>query len=134
MTEEQKAWIVHPEPKKRSAAILVVDDDLPICRVLKEFLTSKGFVTRTVHLAEEALWALNEIEFDLVITNIRMPGIDGILLTRLVRRWYASDVIIMTGYHEFTIKDAARAGAVDLLHKPVKLTDLLNSVNIILGR
>lgn len=134
MTEEQRAWIVRPAINKRMTTILVVDDDLPICRVLKDFLTSKGFVTRTVHLAEEALWALNEIEFDLVITNVRMPGMDGIELTRLIRRWYASDVIIMTGYHSLTKEDAAHAGAADLLHKPVKLADLLGSVDKILNR
>jgi CheY-like chemotaxis protein len=61
-----------------------------------------------------------------------MPGMDGLELTRLIKRRYTSDVIIMTGYHCYTIEEAGRIGADDLFHKPVKLEDLLSSVARIL--
>lgn len=134
MTEDKITIAEKPESTKRKATLLIVDDDHAIRRVLKEFLNSKGFVAIAASLAEEAIEILNEIEVDLVITNINMPGMDGLELTRLIKRRYASDVIIMTGYHSYTIEDAGRIGADDLLHKPAELVDLLDSVNRILDR
>jgi YesN/AraC family two-component response regulator len=114
--------------------ILIVDDELAICLVLKEVLNSKGFEAHTASLADEAIEILNEIKVDIVITNIRMPGMDGIELTRLIKGKYDSDVIIMTGYHSFKYEEAIRIGASDLLHKPAKLEDLLKSINKILAK
>ena len=114
--------------------ILIVDDDLAIRRVLKEFLNSKGFEAHAASLAEEAIEILNRIKVNLVITNIRMPGMDGLKLTRLIKNRYDSDVIIMTGYHSFKYEEAIRIGASDLLHKPAKLEDLLDSINRVWGR
>jgi DNA-binding NtrC family response regulator len=113
--------------------ILIVDDELAICLVLKEVLNSKGFEAHTASLADEAIEILNEIKVDIVITNIRMPGMDGIELTRLIKGKYDSDVIIMTGYH-IRYEEAIRLGASDLLHKPAKLEDLLASINRILEK
>lgn len=114
--------------------ILIVDDELSIRRVLKEVLNSKGFKTHSASCAEAGLEILNEIKVDIVITNIWMPGMDGIELTRLIKGRYDSDVIIMTGYHSFKYEEAIRIGASDLLHKPAKLEDLLVSINRILDK
>jgi DNA-binding NtrC family response regulator len=115
--------------QKGKSAILIVDDELSICRVLKEFLNSKGFQTRVAPFAAPALEILDTTRIDLVITNIRMPGMDGLEFTGLIKARYDSDVIIMTGYHSYTYEEAIRTGASDLLHKPFKLEDLLNSIN-----
>ncbi len=114
--------------------ILIVDDDLTIRRVLKEFLSSKGFEAHAAFSAEAALEILNEIIVDIVITNINMPGMDGIELTKLIKDRYGSDVIIMTGYHSFKYEQAILVGASDLLHKPAKLEYLLVSINRILDK
>ena len=115
-------------------SILIVDDELSIRRVLKEILNSKGFDTHSASCDEAGLEVLSEIKVDIVITNIWMPGMDGIELTRLIKRRYDSDVIIMTGYHSFIYEEAIRIGASDLLHKPAKLEDLLASINRILDK
>ena len=132
MTEDKIAGTEKPEPEKEKGSILIVDDEPSICLILKEFLSLNGFVAHTASMAEEALQILDNIDVKLVITNIRMPGMDGLELTRLIKRKYVSDVIIMTGYHSYTIEEARFIGADDLLHKPAELVDLLNSVTRIL--
>jgi DNA-binding NtrC family response regulator len=114
--------------QKGKPAILIVDDEPSICRVLQEFLHSKGFQTQAAPFAAPALVILDTTRVDLVITNIRMPGMDGLEFTRLIKARYDSDVIIMTGYHSYTYEEAIRIGAGDLLHKPFKLADLLSSI------
>ena len=120
--------------RKGKPTILIVDDELSICRVLQEFLNTKGFETHVAPFVAPALEILDKTKIDLVITNIWMPGMDGLEFTRLIKNRYDSDVIIMTGYHSYTFEEAIRIGASDLLHKPVKLEDLLNSIKKILYR
>jgi DNA-binding response OmpR family regulator len=119
------------DSSQEEKTILIVDDEPAICRVLKEFLELKGFETHAVSVAEEALGILNETEVDLVITNINMPGMNGLELTRFIRDNYFSTVIILTGHREVcTREDAQRAGASDLLYKPARLEDLLTSIKV----
>ena len=114
--------------------ILIVDDDYSIRRAFREFLNSKGFVAHAVSVAEEALAILKEMEVDLVITDLHMPGMDGLELTRLIKERTSSHVIIMTGYREaLTQEDAHRVGADDLVYKPVALLELLIRINRILN-
>jgi DNA-binding NtrC family response regulator len=101
---------------------------------LQEFLDSKGFETHGASSAGTGLEILNQIRVDLVITNIRMPGIDGLEFTRLIKDRYDSDVIIMTGYHSYSYEEAIRIGASDLFHKPAKLEELLDSITRVLNR
>ena len=134
MAEDKTIKIGKSNSKRGEGTILIVDDEPSIRRVLKEFLSSKGFFAHAVCMAEEAFEILNEIEVDLVITNIRMPGMDGLELTRLIKERYSSHVIILTGYREtLTQQDTSRIGADDLLYKPARLEDLLRSINSILG-
>jgi YesN/AraC family two-component response regulator len=85
-------------------------------------------------VAEEALEILNGIEVDLVITNINMPGMNGLELTQLIKNRYDLNVVILTGYRKTcTREDALRVGADALFYKPAKLKDLLESINRILG-
>jgi len=121
--------------KKGKGDILIVDDDYSIRRVFREFLNSKGFVAHAVSVAEEALAILKEMEVDLVITDLHMPGMDGLELTRLIKERYSSHVIIMTGYREaLTQEDANRVGADDLIYKPVALIELLFRINRVFNK
>jgi len=134
MIESTEFKTIRPDLWKGKGTILIVDDEVPICRVLKELLNSKGFDTHSASSAAAGLEILNKIKVDIVITNIWMPGMNGIELTRLIKGKYNSDVIIMTGYHSFKYEEAIRIGASDLLHKPVTLEDLLKSINKILNK
>jgi len=134
MAEDKKIKIGKSNSKTGEGTILIVDDELSICRVLQEFLNSKGFETHFASSAETGLEILNQVRVDLVITNIWMPGMDGLELTRLIKDRYSSHVIILTGYRETcTPEDAFRIGADALFYKPAKLKDLLNSINKIEG-
>jgi two-component system cell cycle response regulator len=114
--------------------ILIVDDEASICSVLTEFLSMQGFGVRAASSAAGGLEILDRIRVDLVVTNIRMPGMNGLGLTRLIKERYDCDVIIMSGYHSYTLEEARRLGAADLFHKPVKLEDLLISIATILSK
>ena len=90
MAEDKEIKTEKSNLKKGEGTILIVDDDLSIRRVIKEFLRSKGFETHVAFGAEPALEILNKTNVNLVITNIRMPGMDGLELTRLIKDRYDS--------------------------------------------
>ena len=134
MEEDKTIKIGKSNSKRGRGTILIVDDEPSIRSVLQEFLKSKDFIAHAVALAEDAIEILNEIVVDLVITNINMPGMNGLELTRLIKDRYTSHVIIFTGYRKTcTQEDAHRVGADALFYKPAKLKDLLESINRVLG-
>lgn len=123
----------HSAENKKS--ILVVDDDLSTCEVYKYFFGSKSFESHIALSAEEAIAILNNHNVDIVITNVNMPGMNGFELTRTIKKNTKLDVIIVTGYKEgCTYEEASRVGASALFYKPVKLENLLNSVNRLLDK
>jgi DNA-binding NtrC family response regulator len=123
----------HPAQNKKS--ILVVDDDLSTCQVYEYFFYSEGFETHIALSAEEAFGILSGTKIDIVITNINMPGMNGFELTKVIKRDTELDVIIVTGYRKgCSNEESSRVGASALFYKPVKLKDLLNSVNRLLRK
>jgi DNA-binding NtrC family response regulator len=106
--------------------ILVVDDDPSIRSSFTEVLADEGTEVWTAASAEEALTAIDAQRPDLVLSDVRMPGLDGIELLRLLKeRAPRTDVIIMTAYDDMpTAVAAMREGAFDFLPKPLDLDDL----------
>jgi DNA-binding response OmpR family regulator len=130
VAEDKKIEIGKSNSRRGKGTILIVDDDYYIRQAFRKFLNSKGFVAHAVSVAEEALAILKEIEVDLVITDLNMPGMDGLELTRLIKERTSSHVIIMTGYREgCSQEDAHCVGADDLIYKPVALIELLIRIN-----
>jgi len=115
---------------RRPARILVVDDDPGLLRLLTIRLRSEKFEVEPADNAAKALAAVAGFRPDLVITDMRMAGMDGIeLLRELQRRWPSLNVILLTAHG--TIPDAVRAtqlGAVAFLTKPVAKEQLLEEV------
>jgi len=110
--------------------LLVVDDDIAVSKCLREFLAKSGFRAKTAKSAEEAEEILENEEINIVITDIRLPGTDGMKFTSNIRKKYHLDVIVMTGYSsEYSYEDAIKSGASDLLFKPVKLNELILRIN-----
>ena len=103
--------------------VLVVDDDEQVLDVLGAYLDSKGFHTTTCTTAREGLLALRDSEFGLVISDIRMAGMDGFEFLRRVRANYPSiGIILMTAYeNEFPLSQALKAGADGYISKPFRL-------------
>lgn len=101
--------------------ILVVDDELNIRNALVTMLEKKGHQVRGVGTAEQALEQLEAAGMDLVITDLKMPGIGGMeLLRRLKSQWPDTEVVLMTAYGSIdTAVEAMRLGAYDYLTKPI---------------
>lgn len=110
--------------------ILIVEDDTAVSKLLYEFLIKSGFQPKTAKSAEEAEKFLDNEKIDTVLTDIRLPGIDGIKFTNKIRKKFNIDVIVMTAYSaEYSYEDAIKNGASDLIFKPVKLNELILRIN-----
>ncbi|MBL0699997.1 MAG: diguanylate cyclase [Desulfosarcina sp.] len=106
--------------------ILIVDDDADIRQQLNEYIDLSGYISSTAADAEEAINLLKNKKYDVVITDIKMPGMDGLALTDIIKKRYASDVIVITGYSEnYSYEEAVKKGASDFVFKPVRLEELL---------
>jgi CheY-like chemotaxis protein len=101
--------------------VLVVDDDPIVRKSFDRVLTGKGYAVITAASGEEALRRLNEEKFDLVYSDIRMPGISGLAVAENVRaRRSWTPVVIITGYGTEAAEARAKAAGVSsFLHKPL---------------
>ncbi len=104
-------------------SVLVVDDDEMIREILHDFLVRAGYEAEAAPSGELALAALLRQPRDLVVTDVMMPGMDGLeVLRRVKENWPETEVIVVTGYA--SLENGVRAmkeGAYDFLIKPVKL-------------
>jgi len=105
--------------------VLIVDDERAILTVLQRVLESDG---HTVFAAETGAQAVDLAVTgapDLVILDLRLPDIDGIELTRVLRRWLQAPILILSGFNEEVRKvSALDSGADDYLQKPFGLAEL----------
>ncbi len=111
------------------AEILVVDDDQSVASAFERFLRDEGYAYRIASNAQDAVRLIAERTPDLVVMDIRMPGVDGLQALHEIRsRFPEVYVVMMTAYGTSqTSIDAIRAGAFDYLTKPLDL-DQLRSV------
>jgi DNA-binding NtrC family response regulator len=107
--------------------ILLVDDEEIFLRPLAKTILSAGFLVDTASSVPEARQKLASDEFDLVISDVRMPGTDGIEFTRSIHQDFPDlPVILMTAYGSIrTAVDAMKAGAGDYLLKPFEPDEML---------
>jgi len=104
-----------------SRKVLVVDDDPTVRKSIDRVLTGKGYAVITAENGEEALRKLNEEKYDLVYTDIRMPGMSGLEVAEHVKAqqpW--TPVVIITGYGTEAAESRAKAAGVSsFMHKPL---------------
>ncbi len=116
--------------------ILIVDDDPLICRQLEDLYASQQYLVSSAGNASEALRLLGEHDFSLAVVDLRIPGTDGIGLTREIREhWPELDVIMITGYA--SIKGAVEAikqGASDYITKPFQKEEILLATEKVLEK
>ncbi len=107
--------------------ILVVDDEAINLEFLEEFLTHHGYEVRTAADGQSALQLINQEHFHVVLSDLKMPGIDGVELVRRLNELDPSAVgIIFTGYATIeTAVEAIKAGAYDYVTKPFQVDEIL---------
>ncbi|MDR9502541.1 MAG: response regulator, partial [Desulfurivibrionaceae bacterium] len=116
--------------KKEAGMVLVVDDDPQVLRAIKAILEEEGYLVDDCHDGAAALQAFQGKEYDAVLSDIKMPGMDGItLLEELHRLDKGMPVILHTGYAELdTAMTAVQQDAFDYLIKPVDPDRLIMAV------
>lgn len=122
-----------PPPPPR---ILIVDDDESVRDVISVLLREEGYSCTTASGADMALDLAQQGDTPLVISDMKMPGKDGLWLLEAMRDQHPDTAVIMlTGYGDTEAAvDCLRRGAVDYLLKPPKLTDLIRSIERALAR
>ncbi len=110
--------------------ILIVDDDTTFCIMLKKWLEKRGFEVESAFSYNDAVKQLVKMEFDLVLTDLRLPDRDGIdLLREIKEKRPATQVLLMTGYADIqTAVTAIKLGAFDYVAKPVIPDEILKKL------
>ncbi len=111
--------------------LLLVDDEAALREAIAERLADHGFVVEQVSSGEQALARLADFAFDIIVTDLRLPGVDGrAVLDSALERYPDIIAIIITGFG--TVKDAVNAikqGAADFITKPFQFDALLHVLN-----
>ncbi len=116
--------------RELAGRILIVDDDLHFLRVLARILSGENFLVTSAGGACDALELVKSAQFDLVISDLRMPECDGLSFLQALRHGGNNvPVIILTAYGEVdTYLEAMNAGATEYLNKPIRSDELLTTV------
>lgn len=133
-SEKEAAYAVKMA-SRNSKRILVVDDDALVLNSIARFLRVHGFAVETAENGEAALEKVKRIKFDLVITDVRMPGIDGIETVRKIREYNRShnrpslSEIIVTGFADPESQGKAKElGITDYIYKPFVTSDFMKTI------
>jgi len=114
-----------------SKHLLLVGDEGPLRQAVAEQLTDRGFTVEQAESGEAALARLAEFAFNIIVTDLRLPGIDGsAVVEAAVGRYPDIIAIVVTGYG--TVKDAVEAikrGASDFVNKPFQIDELLHALD-----
>ena len=110
--------------------ILIVDDEEDFVEMLSLRLTDEGHKVRAAYNGEEGLSLLEEASCDVVILDIRMPGMDGVTALKAIKKRYpAVEVILLTGHGTIdTAVEGLKAGAFDYVQKPANFGEMLDKL------
>jgi two-component system KDP operon response regulator KdpE len=115
--------------------VLVVDDEAQITRVLRTALSAQGYDVRAANEPEEALRIFEDWSPDLIVTDLMMPGMTGVDLSRAVRKKSKIPILVLSVRdHERSKIEALDAGADDYVTKPFSIQELLARVRAHLRR
>jgi CheY-like chemotaxis protein len=128
---EQKMELPEEEPAQDKLHVMILDDEPIVGKRLKPVLTKAGFEVEVFEDPTQALSRLTEQQFDIVVTDLRMEGVDGIhVLEHVMEKCHNTRVILITGYATVEVaREALVKGAFDFIAKPFKPRDLTAVVN-----
>ncbi len=117
-------------------SVLIIDDDPTFCLMLKSFLSKKDFATETAFSGAEAINQVKNNNFDIVLSDFRLPDTDGLELLENIREIKpGTPVIIMTSYADIRIAvKAMKIGAYEYVTKPVNPDEILLTIKNALNR
>jgi len=118
----------------QSRKVLVVDDDAVVGNSINRVLTGQGYQVREASSGVEALEALGHQHFDMVFTDIRMPGMDGLdMAARMKKNYPKMPVLVITGYGtQESEKKANELGVAGFLRKPLSPNTIIESADRVL--
>lgn len=116
--------------------VLIVDDDEVVRLSHLRSLKSVSCAAEAVDDGEDALRLMERQSFDVVLLDLRMPGMDGMSVLKTIKqKWPESEVVVITGYATIeTAKEAVRLGACDYLAKPVGPVEVINATGAAMTR
>ena len=121
------------EPSRSEAKlnVLVVDDNDSVREVLTILLSRRGYRCESATNGIEAMQKVRQSNFDAVITDLQMPEMDGIVLTRELRQHFSDlPVMIMTGQPDDSVVESAMsAGAKEFVSKPFEISELMTRLH-----
>lgn len=117
-------------PQKKQTKILAVDDEADILFFIQQLLENKSYTVLTALSGQEALEILTNSAIDILVTDIRMPGMDGIeLIYQATARTPDLQCIVMTGHGDTEIAiSAIKVGANKYMQKPINFEELLIAI------
>lgn len=119
----------------RGSTILIVDDEAALREVLRARLTARGYIVHEASTGEETLRIVPVLRPDVIVLDIGLPDIDGIEVTRRLRPFVLTPIVILSVHAAESDKIAAlEAGADDYLTKPCDLRELLDRIGTALRR
>ncbi|MCX7856712.1 MAG: sigma-54 dependent transcriptional regulator [Deltaproteobacteria bacterium] len=112
--------------------LIIVDDEESILEMLKEFFVGHGFEVECYSDSRSALSALKTGKYDILITDLAMPKVDGLQLINFIQKEFIDTLgVVITGYGSLETAIAAlRCGAFDYIVKPFKFDEILNTINL----
>ena len=117
-------------------SVLIVDDETFIRQILARIVSREGYEVRQASDGQDALDRLSEVSYDIVISDIKMPNMDGIELLGEIKTIHPDvGVILITAYAgEYSAEEALKAGADAFIAKPFKNTEIAETLRKVLQK
>ncbi len=114
----------------KQTSILILDDEPIVSKRLQPALEKKGYEVESFTRSADAMARIAERQFDIVVTDLKMEGVDGMeFLTRVKEQFPKTEVIVITGFATMaTAKESFNKGIFDFLAKPFKLGEITSVI------
>jgi DNA-binding NtrC family response regulator len=114
----------------KGSRILLVDDEVVFTTNMSKLLTNRGYRVTAVNSGDSAIQAMEKENFDVVVLDLKMPGMDGITTLKEIKKLgLFTETLILTGHGSIdTALEAIKLGAYDYLTKPCEIDELVNKI------